>query len=900
MAAVPELNRRVIEALLQSELPSAPERRLVLVHGRYDALSPAEFNLKLAGATRRVHVTDQPSVLGIAEAWQHHQKALPSSDDVLVVTTAVDDAHLGWDLRAYALRRGIRSVDRAEIVKQRFGAADIDPRIRREPWLVDALLDAEPTSGWRRSGSVLTRDAAVRALIGARLGGDELGEGTLDMDGLLAWSQRAGGPERFAELPPAEQDGLTNWLGDVIGGAATVVLGLARIGRAADAMALGVIGTVTTGPMASADSAVAFGALLGGPQFSGAHRRAFIEAVEGTLERWVAEAENSGPSAGHARSRVVDLVRRADDLAAGTELAEALAENRFVPTGLQARLRSLATALSGAPTIRSVAAAEAALVSVRGHALARLYPERLLAAEMAVRVQRWLAAPVPTIESVASGIDAQFADWGWVDRALSALWLGDSSADLIISRAYRAVYKAGVARRDSLDETFAQRLSLWTTGATTQAPGGCLLIEDVMDTIARPLLTGQAPLIIVLDGMSSAVAVELAEQLAGRTWTEASPKAGRRSAAVAAIPSVTRASRASLLTGGLTTGDQATEKDGFASLWRKHHRDGALFHKGEIAGQAGHRLSEPLITALAEDVVVGVVLNTIDDALDHGREGDRVGWRPADITYLPELLDAARSYRRPVVLVSDHGHVLERSASGEGPLSAEGVESARWRTGTAGFGEVELAGPRVLYGNGRVVAPWNASIRYTPRKSGYHGGASLAEMTVPVLVLLPSAELLPKGWSVLPPESTAPLWWAQRRAEETTTSRAPSRRATTKPKPASPASLFEVEVGTPKSLGALVVETDLYTTQRAFVRKPPNKSDIAAVIDALVAADNTISLTAAAAAGGRAGRSPEGFATILQRLLNVEGYPVLSVVDGGQNLRLNLELLRVQFKIGSA
>jgi hypothetical protein len=151
---------------------------------------------------------------------------------------------------------------------------------------------------------------------------------------------------------------------------------------------------------------------------------------------------------------------------------------------------------------------------------------------------------------------------------------------------------------------------------------------------------------------------------------------------------------------------------------------------------------------------------------------------------------------------------------------------------------------------------------------------------------------------VLPPESIAPLWWAQRRAVEPAP---PARRATTKAKPtsqpANTASLFEVEVEAPKTLGTRVVATEVYAAQRAFVRKPPNKSDIAAVIDALVAADNTISLTAAAAAGGRAGRSPEGFATTLQRLLNVEGYPVLSIVDGGQNLNLNPELLRVQFGI---
>ena len=63
----------------------------------------------------------------------------------------------------------------------------------------------------------------------------------------------------------------------------------------------------------------------------------------------------------------------------------------------------------------------------------------------------------------------------------------------------------------------------------------------------------------------------------------------------------------------------------------------------------------------------------------------------------------------------------------------------------------------MLEGGGRIVAPWREDIRYTYRKFGYHGGASLAEMTVPVLVLLPTADLLPSGWLVLPPESTAPV-----------------------------------------------------------------------------------------------------------------------------------------------
>ncbi|WP_289479215.1 PglZ domain-containing protein, partial [Klebsiella pneumoniae] len=85
-----------------------------------------------------------------------------------------------------------------------------------------------------------------------------------------------------------------------------------------------------------------------------------------------------------------------------------------------------------------------------------------------------------------------------------------------------------------------------------------------------------------------------------------------------------------------------------------------LFHKASIGGPSGHRLAEELITALASEAVVGVVLNTIDEALDHGQQGERTQWRINDITFLRTLLAAAKNYGRPVLLVADHGHVLER------------------------------------------------------------------------------------------------------------------------------------------------------------------------------------------------------------------------------------------------
>src|SRR5690606_34639537 len=492
--------------------------------------------------------------------------------------------------------------------------------------------------------------------------------------------------------------------------------------------------------------------------------------------------------------------------------------------------------------------------------------------------------PVPEPTSVAEAIQRHNTEWAWVDRALTTLWAGDPAGDPVLGQAYQVVCRAVRERRTTLDEAFAKHLVNWTKHASIDDPGGCLLIEQVLDRVAAPLVKQKVPLIVVLDGMSGAVAVELAEQLTERAWWEAAPEENRI-AAVSAIPSVTRASRPSLLTGTLTTGDQTVEKDGFAAYWKRHkngRHSGRLFHKADIGGDAGHRLSDQLLEAMAdESVVVAVVLNTIDAALDHGREGDRTGWQPRDITYLPELLDAARNYGRPVILVSDHGHVLDR-ADGT-PVPAEGVESARWRLGEPGTGALMLSGPRVLFGEGSVVVPWREDIRYTSRKAGYHGGAALSEMAVPVLVLLPSPKILPSGWELLG-DRVAPAWWHQR-AEQPT----PPAPAERKPKANRRAAkersdempLFTMDDSTERpSLGQRVVAGEVYAGQRVFIPKAPDKKVVAAVIDALVDSGNRLPLNTVAGIAGRA-RRPEFFATTLQRLLNVDGYPVLSV-DGGR------------------
>ncbi|MFE0175482.1 BREX-2 system phosphatase PglZ [Streptomyces sp. NPDC059002] len=913
---MPELDQRVITGLLTTRLAHTKGRRLLLVHGKYAASGPEEFSVPVGdGVRRKVRVAHTTSVLGLTDAWQAHLAT--EGADLLVLTTDVPGERISLDLLGEMVRSKIITVDEADIVKQLFGAADLDPRIRRDPWLwlPGALIDAEPDAvqgGWPQRGTVLTLDAAMRALIGVRLGLDGVFEdGTpVDVDALLAWSRTPGGPERLAALPEAERQGITEWLAQSAGEAAPVLLRLALQGRGAEATALGVLASVMTEDTASADAAVALGSVFGlGSRPS--ELRAYARAVEGTLTRWIGEASGRGPQSEEARQRIVDVVHQADRLADNAHLTTALAGNPFLPSGFQARLRQLADALSEGPQ-----AAQAAWERVAEHQLASvLYPKRVELARMAVRLRRWLDTPEPSVSSIGQAVRAHVADWGWADRALAQLWVGDAEAEPALAHAYRTLHDAARRRRAQLDEAFAAQLGPWIQHATATQPGDVLPIEDVMLKVAVPLAKRRPPLVLVLDGMSSAVAVQLGEELTGAgRWSELSGEEGR-AAAVAMIPSVTAVSRATLLCGRPVSGGEGVEKEGFAAYWKKHKHTAVLFHKSEIPGPAGQLLDPRLVAAIASEDVVGVVLNTIDESLDHREQSSLADWPVSRVTYLAELLNSARGQGRPVVLVSDHGHVLDRTGTEVGPTAAEGVEAARWRTGPVLCeGEVALTGPRVLENGGRVTVPWSEEIRYTPRKAGYHGGAALAEVTVPVLALAPSAELAPAGWRELPRESVQPTWWeGEATSAPIPVPAKPNRAAQAKPKPRPqegelfPDDAVEAPATAPPAepavftLGQQIVGTTMYKHQRKFVRKAPEHKVVVAVIDALDHAGGTLSLAAVAAAaissGGRTNTRPEGLVTVLTRLLNIEGYEVIGLIDSRTRVRLNRETLREQFEL---
>jgi hypothetical protein len=486
-----------------------------------------------------------------------------------------------------------------------------------------------------------------------------------------------------------------------------------------------------------------------------------------------------------------------------------------------------------------------------------------------------------------------------VDRALAVIRIADTTRTPRARSAYVALYAAVREQRAALDRTFAQRLAVWSPVAGPT--GDLLLAENLLERIARPLADRRSPLIIVLDGMTAAVACELAEEItASRIWTETGRHAEGREGAIAVLPSATSYSRTTLLCGRLLAGSQQQERAGFAAFW--HGRKAALFHKAGLSAGPGAKLNEDVHAAISEPgAVVGVVLNTIDDALRDGREGSAPEWRLDDIAYLPELLAAAASAGRPVILTSDHGHVLDH---GEGIHPADS-KSARHRQGEPGDGEVLVTGPRVLSPGGRAVLPWDEQIRYQPRRAGYHGGASLAEVIIPVLAFVPAASACPKGWTRCEnPALHEPAWWntgsAPRPAGQAPAAAQPGTTRKTARRPAAQEdTLFgadEIRAGEVRAtLGAIVVASERFAAQRAFVRKAPADQEVIAIIDGLLAAGGKLPVSSVAALAGQPPFRMAGYLAQLGRLLNVDGYPVIGDTDSGRTVELNTALLTEQF-----
>ena len=490
--------------------------------------------------------------------------------------------------------------------------------------------------------------------------------------------------------------------------------------------------------------------------------------------------------------------------------------------------------------------------------------------------------------------DHAYADWA---RTFLRIATGEATLDAEL----RALVAQADDRRRAQDAVYAERLATYLAHA---AAGGAVLgVEEVLERVVAPLARERQLLVVVLDGMSHRVACELVDDLVARGWVELRPGGTRdRCLVLSTLPSVTGYSRTSLLSGSLVRGVAADEVKAFAthaglSAASPRGGDPRLFHKGGLRDPHGGLAGEVHSELAGDRRIVGVVVNAIDD---HLARSDQLAtpWSTSYIPPLRALLDAARDAGRLVVLASDHGHVLEHDGS---PRLASGQHGERWRLPGTGVGEGEILieGQRVLVGDGRCIAAVDERIRYAPRKHGYHGGANPQETLTPLLVLAPGLADGLAGWvetAYDPPE-----WW---------TGQAPagsSLEAMVVPppieEPGGQFSLVPEQVpvggGVPAWIVELLASSTLAAQRAGAARVRVPEERFAAILATLADADGKLLHDAL---GRRVDIPPlrlTGTLAAMRQLLNVDGYPVLSVDEDTGDVVLNLALLREQFGLSA-
>lgn len=823
------------------------------------------------------------------------REALASDADdsrKLVLITPLDNTAVPDDVRVRLARRKLHTIDVWQVVRTLFKASTVDPRVVSYPWMAEHLLTLSAAGGCPAApGGYLDLESAWAFLLAQAVG---LDTGELDLVRLLAWSSKGENVSRLRRLVPAFRDAAIEWIVRIVGAPAACIFRCLLEDGEPDAVAVGLAAQVVAHSKAKGKLDKALGRLEAG--YLGG-----MTLHQSDADRWGAAAVEFVKSSAADDS----TLRKSDALLKEIQAEEFAWLSDASLLGFDQRMARFGGALREAIRDGVTSGLETALLSIHAHHSAGREKRRVAATEMALRLVRWLTYNRLTASSQAKsfvqGVDQYCSEDSFVDLARLTIRNGDAVAAL--SESYSDLFREVTNLQEAKAEHFACLLKDWTAAGSTSAD--LIPVEKVLDRIVAPLATRVPVLVIVLDGMSMAVYWQLLRDIRARGWFSICPEGlTKQSPAIATIPSVTEFSRTSLLCGRLCNGDAAAEKVGFsthAALLQasKAGKPPVIFHKATLQETDDISLSSPVRAEIAnvDRRVVGVVVNAIDDHLLKGEQLN-LSWRLDTIRVLGPLLKEAYDAVRTVILLSDHGHVVETSTRFG---AADGGERWRASDGRVEPGEIVLSGNRVVVGNGIITVPWTENLRYAIKKNGYHGGSNPQEMIAPIAILSPT-ENFPAGW--VESQAVPPVWWDEKADVATAT---PQSTTITKAMPDSLLDWREEEVvaqpsqlpSAPAPWLANLFSSAVFGEQKRLAgRSYPNDEN---VLMHLISALDRSGGKMTAAAVARALEYPplrlRGLLAVAQRVLNVDGYQVLGRDEDSDTVELNVELLKRQFGI---
>jgi len=822
------------------------------------------------------------------------------SADRLILLSAVPEQLLGQDILARLNGRRLHRTNQTALLKELFQAQSLDPRVLPLARWSDLLVEHAGDEGWvPASGGHLTAEQLWNQLL-KRLWKLDASSG--ELTDVLLWSHGADAASRLATAPREFVQAATAWLESRCGPAVRPVIGALTENSGVSPVVLGLCCGVLFADQLSVDP-------------DALQARVRLERFVGDARIPAAAAEGWARSAASAADRLVALNGESERVNLGTtldDLLKAIQASKFAglsdlsALGFKQRLQVFSKSVMSlvdsdqpidAVTLRGIRASLGA--AKPGVVLERRLGkvDMVLRCAMAISAARERRIPCSLTEAMAAyRKNDGFADW-----ARFALVGGDDSPELseLIGKLLLKIRR----QREEQNRSFGKLLADWTASGSQWSD--IVAIHEVLEKLVAPVAEHSPVLLVVLDGMSVPVFLELRTDLLSQGWSSVRPgNSGTTPLVLSSIPSVTQYARVSLLSGSRRSGGQAEETAGFSTnpalCAVSRNSTPALFHKAALTSSDESTVSVTVCDAIQSPTrVVGLVINAIDDLLS---KGDQVSirWTASAIRMLPSLLGLARDAGRAVILVSDHGHVAEL-----GTTQVRGGDSDRHRPldTPPADGEITLEGPGVhpdISGQ-RLVAPWSEAMRYSVRKAGYHGGASLQEMVVPIGVFF-YGQRLPTGLNEVSTES--PSWWS---LDDSETSVAKAFVAIAAPRTSertAPATLFEHPSNAATVSGRdfnwldAAIASDVFASQRRLAgRTPPSAEEVRRLIVCLADRGGKLTKSALSRAMGLPDLRLPGYLSLMRRILNVDGYAVLSVHEESSTIEFNATLFKTQFGV---
>ena len=806
------------------------------------------------------------------------REALISDTENLVILTPADDRELGLDVLARLARTRVHTLQPWPMLLELFQASDVAPGLLNARGLAEYLVEQKPPAGYPPAVSGKLDEETAWRIVLRNVGFDAARP---DLRAILEWSSNAKGIDAYRALPEELGGSLRTWVATAAGEDARLLFEIIDEGFAADLLPLGLV--VDVAFRSNDNVAAALRVRLERYTRGRALSKSMGENWSGAASASTLVRLGSGE-----RKFAMQAIDRADGLLKELNAAELARFSALSIAGLNQRFDVFGKALQHSLSGDGTGLTES-LLSLEEHQLAGelsddFFRERVRRAEMAVRLARWLTLPVSSEPTLAGASRDYARGSAYADWAREAMSEGDPVA--AVSAAYQQLRDRVRERREDENLHFARQLAIATTESSL---GDAIGVEHVLSQVVVPIMReGQRVLLLVMDGMSQAVFHELLLDIQRLGWGELHSEATRwPRPVIAALPSVTEVSRASLFAGRVAQGQSGFERAEFAAHPQLVEVSAAgvspiLFHKPALS-DGGTELAKDVRDAIAADnrKVVGVVVNAVDDFLLKG--GQTI--LPTTLASMPivrSLFYEAERARRVVVLTADHGHVIERGSTYQ--QAEDAGERYRLSGGSAGAGEILLAGPRVALSGNRVVAAATETIRYSSSKRfGYHGGATPQECVVPLAVLGRD----PFGsWREV--ATQLPPWWEEQAIVPTAVAPSPIKIKPVHPTPVPPVAWID----------QLFASEELAAQRALAGRMAPAEEQLRRLLS-LLEERNGVALSSVVS---QRLNVPEfrvkSILAVVSRILNVEGYPVISLDDAAKTVSLNFELLRAQFGVG--